>query len=194
MSLYTFGRVVCRLFFGTFFPIEASGQHHIPDRGAVILCANHISSLDPPLVGTPLNRMVHFMAKAELFNIPLFGTMIGKLGAFPVKRGGVSKESIRHALQMLGEGGILGIFPQGSRGGSMGKKGAASLAMRSGATVIPVAIIGSYKLFRKMKIVYGKPLDFSALRETSGSDLLEQATEHIMSSIRELIEANSKAR
>ncbi|GAA3405255.1 lysophospholipid acyltransferase family protein [Paenibacillus hodogayensis] len=191
MKLYRFGRLVCRIFFKTFFRVEVSGREHIPDKGAVILCSNHISTLDPPLVGTPLNRMVHFMAKAELFKIPVFGPMISNLGAFPVKRGGVSKESIRHALQMLGEGGVLGIFPEGSRGGGMGKKGAASLALRSGATVVPVAIIGTYKLFGKMKIVYGQPLDLSPMRESSSSESLEQATEHIMASIKQLREANS---
>lgn len=190
-KLYRFGRWVCRVFFKTFYRIEASGQSNVPDEGAVILCSNHISTLDPPLVGTPLQRKVHFMAKAELFKVPLFGPLIANLGAFPVKRGGVSKESIRHALQLLGEGGVLGIFPEGTRGGGMGKKGAASLAVRSGATVIPVAIIGKYRLFGKLKVIYGKPVDLSAMREASGSESLEQATEHIMVSIRKLIEANS---
>ncbi|MDF2713315.1 MAG: plsC [Paenibacillus sp.] len=190
-KLYRFGRWVCRVYFKTFYRIEASGQENIPSEGAVILCSNHISTLDPPLVGTPLERKVFFMAKAELFKIPLFGPLIAGLGAFPVKRGGVSKESIRHALQLLGDGGVLGIFPEGTRGGGMGKKGAASLAVRSGATVIPVAIIGKYKLFGKLKVVYGKPVDLSAMREAANSDSLEQATEHIMASIRKLIEAHS---
>ncbi|MEF3301834.1 lysophospholipid acyltransferase family protein [Paenibacillus sp. GYB003] len=193
MSLYRVGRVICRMFFKSLYRYEASGRHNVPEDGAVILCSNHISTLDPPFVGTPLNRKVHFMAKAELFNIPVFGRLIASLGAFPVKRGGVSKESIRHALQLLGEGGVLGIFPEGTRGGGgMGKKGAASLALRSGATVIPVAIIGEYKPFRKMKIVYGEPVDLSRIREESNSDSLEQATEHIMASIRRLKEAHTR--
>lgn len=190
MQLYRFGRAVCRMFFKTFYRIQSSGQENIPREGAVILCSNHISTLDPPLVGIPLERKVHFMAKAELFKVPLFGKLIANLGAFPVKRGGVSKESIRHALQLLEEGGVLGIFPEGTRGGGMGKKGAASLALRSGATVIPVAIIGNYKLFAKLRIVYGKPVNLSAMREAANSESLELATEHIMASIRQLIEAN----
>lgn len=189
MQLYRFGRFVCRVFFHTFFRLEVSGTEHVPEHGAVILASNHISTLDPPLVGTPLKRVVRFMAKEELFKVPVLGFIIRNVGAFPVKRGGVSKESIRHALKLLGEGGVMGIFPEGTRGGGMGKKGAASLAMRSGATVVPVGIIGNYKIFSKIKIVYGKPVDLSAYRESASSESLEQATEHIMSSIRELLTA-----
>lgn len=80
------------------------------------MCSNHISNLDPPTVGILLKRKVHFMAKAELFNVPVLGPLIGKLGAFPVKRGGVSKESIKLALNILRDGKVMGIFPEGSRG------------------------------------------------------------------------------
>jgi 1-acyl-sn-glycerol-3-phosphate acyltransferase len=192
MMLYRIGRVVCRLFFGFFFRLRATGMSNIPREGPVILCSNHISTLDPPIIGTPLERNIHFMAKAELFRIPLFSALIRSLGAFPVKRGGVSKESIRHALRLLEEGGMMGIFPEGSRrGDGMGKKGAASLALRSGATVIPVAIIGNYKLFRQMRVVYGKPIDLTEFRESDRSDALEQATEHIMASIRQLLREHS---
>lgn len=180
------------MFFRTFFRYEAYGQSNVPEEGPVVLCSNHISTLDPPFVGTPLSRKVHFMAKAELFKIPLFGSLITSLGAFPVKRGGVSKESIRYALKLLGDGGVMGIFPEGSRhGGGMGKKGAASLALKSGATVIPVAIIGEYKWFRRMKIVYGEPLELSIGPDVANAEALEQATEHIMASIRELKKKHS---
>lgn len=185
-TLYRMGRTLCRVFYRVCFRLEAHGQEHVPAEGPVILCSNHISTFDPPTVGTPLTRKVHFMAKEELFRIPLFGKLIGSLGAFPVKRGGVSKESIRHALKILEDGGMLGIFPEGSRGGGMGKKGAASLAARSGATVVPAAIIGSYGLFRKIKVVYGKPIEFAGLKDAANSDKLEQATERIMTEIREL--------
>ncbi|RKN84608.1 lysophospholipid acyltransferase family protein [Paenibacillus ginsengarvi] len=191
MSLYRFGRFVCRVFYKTVYRYETTGLHHIPDKGPVILCSNHISTLDPPLVGIALSRKVHFMAKAELFKIPVFGSMIKGLGAFPVKRGGVSKESIRAALQLLGDDGVLGIFPEGTRGGGMGKKGAASLAFRSGAAVIPVAIIGEYKPFRKMRVIYGEPVDLTSFSEQANSDSLEQATEHIMSTIKSLKQAHS---
>jgi len=192
MGFYEFGRVVTRVFFKVFYNLRAEGVEHIPDEGGVILCSNHISTLDPPLIGTPLNRRIHFMAKAELFKIPLFKQLITALGAFPVKRGSVSKETIRYAQRLLSEGGMIGIFPEGTRGGGgMGKKGAASLALRTGAAVIPVAIIGSYRLFRPMKIVYGKPVDLSRFAVQSNSETLEEATELIMDAIRNLVQEHS---
>ncbi|MGO4494560.1 lysophospholipid acyltransferase family protein [Paenibacillus sp. 2RAB27] len=192
--LYRIGRALFRFIFTVFFRMRAIGMDNVPTQGAVVLCGNHTSLLDPPFLGSPLRRKVHFMAKAELFDIPVLGSIISKVGAFPVKRGGVSRESIRLAVQLLRDGNMLGVFPEGSRSnaGGMGKKGAASLALKSGAAVVPVAIVGTYSLFRRMTIVYGKPLDMSAYEGGSSEDL-EQATEAIMKEIRRLHTVTSKA-
>ncbi|OCT12510.1 acyl-phosphate glycerol 3-phosphate acyltransferase [Paenibacillus pectinilyticus] len=192
--LYRIGRALFRFMFTVFFRMRAIGMENVPSQGAVVLCGNHTSLLDPPFLGTPLRRKVHFMAKAELFDIPVLGSIISKVGAFPVKRGGVSRESIRLAVQLLRDGNMLGVFPEGSRSnaGGMGKKGAASLALKSGATVVPVAIVGTYSLFRRMTIVYGAPMDMSAFAGGSSEDL-EQATEAIMKEIRRLHMVTSKA-
>ncbi|KRE98222.1 acyl-phosphate glycerol 3-phosphate acyltransferase [Paenibacillus sp. Soil766] len=192
--LYRIGRALFRFIFTVFFRMRAIGMENVPTQGAVVLCGNHTSLLDPPFLGSPLRRKVHFMAKAELFDIPVLGSIISKVGAFPVKRGGVSRESIRLAVQLLRDGNMLGVFPEGSRSnaGGMGKKGAASLALKSGAAVVPVAIVGTYSLFRRMTIVYGKPLDMSAYEGGSSEDL-EQATEAIMKEIRRLHTVTSKA-
>lgn len=186
--LYRTFRIFFRIFFNSLYRLKVYGTEHIPEQGAVILCSNHISLLDPPIVGTPLQRKVHYMAKAELFNIPLFGRLITKFGAFPVKRGGVSRESIRHCLALLADGKVLGVFPEGSRHNKTGKgqKGAASLALKSNATVIPVAIIGQYKLFRRMKIAYGEPIDLREYADDHTSQGLERVTELIMSNIEAL--------
>ncbi|MGG1598713.1 lysophospholipid acyltransferase family protein [Paenibacillus naphthalenovorans] len=186
--LYTFFRGIFRLLFRILFRLQAEGRENIPKEGAVVLCANHRSNWDPPVLGTPLDRKVHYMAKAELFQVPVLGYILPRIGAFPVKRGGVSKESIRLSLQLLKDGHMLGIFPEGTRSnaGGMGKKGAASLAMKSGATVIPAAIIGSYKPFRRMKVVYGPPVDISEFAD-GGPEGLEQATDKIMTVIRAMV-------
>jgi 1-acyl-sn-glycerol-3-phosphate acyltransferase len=191
--LYRFCRAVLRLLFTVFYRLEASGQHNIPASGPVVLCGNHTSNLDPPLLGTPISRKVHYMAKAELFNMPIIGWLIPRLGAFPVKRGGVSKESIRLAIQLLTEGNVLGVFPEGTRSnaGGMGKKGAAMLALKSNAVVIPVSIIGNYSLFRKMRVHYGEPVDLTEFAG-GGSDNLEAATDKIMRIIRETVTAREK--
>lgn len=192
--LYRIGRGFFRVLFAILFRLRAMGLENIPEAGSVVLCSNHISLWDPPVLGTPLKRKVYFMAKAELFDIPVLGFLIKNVGAFPVKRGGVSKESIRLATSLLKEGNVMGIFPEGSRSnaGGMGKKGAASLALKSGATVIPVAIIGNYRLFRRMSIVYGKPVDLRAFAAASSEDL-EKATDLIMREIRHLHETYNRA-
>lgn len=186
--LYRFFRQLFRIMFATIFRLKASGLENIPREGGVVLCANHTSNFDPPLLGCPLEREVHYMAKAELFDVPVLGMILPKIRAFPVKRGGVSKESIKLSLQLLKDGNVMGIFPEGTRSnaGGMGKKGAAMLALRSGATVIPAAIVGGYRPFRQMKVIYGPPIDLSEFAE-SGSEGLEPATEKIMATIRAMV-------
>ncbi len=191
--LYVIFRFLLRVMYTILFRLEARGTHHIPESGPVILASNHLSNLDPPTVGVKVRRKVHFMAKEELFKIPVFGWLIHSFGAFPVKRGGVSKDAIKSAISLLKEGNVMGIFPEGSRNnqGGMAKKGAAMIAMRSGAVVVPVAIVGQYKLFRKTIVYYGEPIDLSAIIEESSSDTLDQITDLIMTRIRELAASHS---
>lgn len=193
MLLYRSLRFGFRGLFKILYRWEIIGAENVPEQGPVVLCCNHTSNWDPPFLGSALSRKVNYMAKAELFNIPVFGWIIRQVGAFPVKRGGVSKESIKLAIQLLRDGQILGVFPEGSRSnaGGMGKKGAASLALKSGATVVPAAIVGGYKLFRKTSVIYGKPLDLSEYAGGS-SEQLEAATDKILSVIRQMIEEKKK--
>ncbi|MCK9857388.1 MULTISPECIES: lysophospholipid acyltransferase family protein [Paenibacillus] len=189
--LYGIFKAVFNVLYGLLFRLEVRGLENIPKEGSVILCSNHISLLDPPAVGIRVPRKVHYMAKAELFKIPVFGPLIRAWGAFPVKRG-VGKDAIRSALNLLGEGKVMGIFPEGTRNsdGAAAKKGAAMIAYRSGAAIIPVAVVGHYKLFRKMRVFYGKPVDISAIINESSPDKLDLITDAIMSRIYEMIEKN----
>lgn len=192
---YTFARALLRLLYRFLFRLEAKRKDYVPKEGGVVLCSNHISLLDPPAIGIMLDRKVRFMAKAELFNVPVLGKIINGLGAFPVKRGGVGKETIRTAFNLLRDGDIMGIFPEGTRntdGAVAAKKGAAMIALKSGAAVVPVAVIGEYKLFRKTKVVYGPPIDMSDLLE-HGSGALELATERIMEHIHRIIREEKAA-
>lgn len=184
---YSFARIVVRLFLKVFFRFESKGVENVPASGPVIMCSNHISYLDPLAVAAPLNRKVWFMAKSELFRTPLFRQLIVYLGAFPVKRGGVSKETIRTVLHLLRQGELVCIFPQGTRSDVIdeGKKGAASFALKSGTLVVPVYISG-YKLFSKNRVVYGQPIDLSVLRDDPDGDRLEKATEWIIQGIKSL--------
>ncbi|MDT3426837.1 1-acyl-sn-glycerol-3-phosphate acyltransferase [Paenibacillus forsythiae] len=186
--IYVICRGLLRLIYSVLFPLKTVGIENIPNEGGVLLCGNHTSNLDPFTMGIKLERKVNYMAKAELFKVPVLGPLIKRVGAFPVKRGGVSKESIKTALHLLRSGQVMGIFPEGTRNSDVGiaKKGAATFALRSGAAVVPAAIIGPYKPFRRMVVVYGAPIDLSEYA-AGGSDSAEAVTDLIMSRIREML-------
>ncbi|MGO4888140.1 lysophospholipid acyltransferase family protein [Anaerobacillus sp. MEB173] len=190
MNLYEIGRTIFRGYFNVMSRVEIIGADNVPADGGVILCCNHINNLDPTLLGTFCKRKVLFMAKAELFSIPVLKTVLTKIGTFPVKRGMSDKQALRHAIKVLKEGHVLGIYPEGTRSktGELGKglAGVGFFALKTDAAVVPCAIVGDYKPFKKLKMIYGKPLDFSAYREQKIS--AEEATEYIMSEIKKLIE------
>lgn len=194
--LYLFCRWVVRCILTLLYRVEAVGAGQVPAEGPLVLCGNHRSSLDPPLVACYLPRRVRFMAKAELFRVPGFSALIRALGAFPVNRGGVTMETMKTAVKVLKEGSVLVIFPEGTRQKSgklgEGKKGAASMALRSGANVVPVAIVGSYKPFRRMKIVYGQPFDAKArVSHLPPSEQSDALTAQIMSEIQSLLDRHA---
>ncbi|WP_256757267.1 1-acyl-sn-glycerol-3-phosphate acyltransferase [Cohnella sp. WQ 127256] len=193
--LYRFCRAILRAIFILLFRLEARGVSNIPLDGPVILCSNHKSLLDPITLGVRVPRKVHYMAKEELFRIPLFGSLIRAVGAFPVKRGGVSKEAIRTAINLLQAGNVMGIFPEGTRNESvgMGKRGAVTMAIRSKAIIVPVALVGEYRPFRKMIAVYGAPIDLVPYAEQGTTESMEEATELIMSRIREMAKTSQPA-
>ena len=97
--IYVFCRAVVRGLFAILYRFESVGVHNIPSEGGVLICSNHISVRDPISVGIHVKRQVKFMAKAELFNIPVFGWLVRQLGAFPVKRGGVRVRLWESALK-----------------------------------------------------------------------------------------------
>ncbi len=125
------------------------GNALVPLQGPLVVVANHGSHLDPPLLGHALGRPVAFMAKADLFQIPILGSIIRACGAYPVKRGASNREAIRTASARLEEGWAIGVFLDGARQRdgrvNQPRPGAALLAARSGAPLLPVAIINSHR-------------------------------------------------
>ncbi|MBG9448826.1 1-acyl-sn-glycerol-3-phosphate acyltransferase [Cytobacillus firmus] len=190
MNLYAFAKAAVYGVLKPIYRFEVFGKENFPKEGGVLLCSNHIDNLDPPVVGINAPRPVYFMAKEELFNVPVLGKIVPHLNAFPVKRGMSDREALRKGLGILKEGNVLGLFPEGTRSktGQLGKglAGAGFFALRSEAHVVPCAIIGPYKAFSKLKVVYGKPIDMNELRERKAS--AEETTDMIMSEIRKLIE------
>lgn len=182
--IYGICRIVARVLYALVYRLEARGVSNVPASGPVVLCCNHKSLQDPITLAAWLNRKVYYMAKEELFRIPVLRSVIRYFGAFPVRRGGVSKEAVRTAIALLKEGKVLGIFPEGTRNRTLGegKRGAVTMALRAGAKVVPVALIGSYRPFTKLIVVYGEPLD---LQPFAGDT--EAATEAVMACIREML-------
>ena len=134
---------------------RVEGLEHVPRHGPFILVANHRSLADPPIIGWAVGhrvgRVVHFMAKEEMRSWPIIGWLAERSGVFWVRRGEGDRSAQRAALRLLGEGRPIAIFPEGtrSRDATLGeaKPGAALLAIRSGAPLLPVGIAGTERLF-----------------------------------------------
>jgi 1-acyl-sn-glycerol-3-phosphate acyltransferase len=157
----------------TWFRIRVEGSGHIPAGGPVILASNHRSNMDPVLLAAAVRRPVAFMAKAELFVWPL-GWILRLIGQFPVQRGGIDREALRRTSAVLARGGVLGLFPEGTRGdGSFASvhPGLAYIVLRERCPVLPVAIFGTERVRRRfgwlpfaspVRIVIGPPIDLPA--------------------------------
>ena len=170
------------------FRVGKIGKENLPKTGAYIMCANHTSNWDPPIIVACTNRKMHIMAKAELFKNKFICWFAEKCWVFPVKRGGKDIESMKHSLKVLKDGEMLMLFPEGTRNGmsknGRAQNGAAFMALRTGVPVIPVGIIGDMKPFHKVTLNYGKPLDFSEYKSNKPEkEVLEKVSQEIMDNI-----------
>ena len=190
VDFYSFAKGIVKGVLTPLYRIQTIGVDRFPKEGAVLLCANHISNLDPPVVGITAPRPIRFMAKEELFRVPVVKTLVKNLHAFPVKRGMNDRQALRIGLEVLKQGEVLGIFPEGthSKDGRLKKAlpGVGFFALRTDAAVVPCAIIGPYRPFVPLKVVYGAPIDMAPLRARKASP--EEAADYIMDHIRQLLE------
>ena len=173
------------------------GKENIPKKASFILVSNHGSLLDPPLLGHAVGRNISFMAKSELFSIPLLGYIIKACGAYPVKRGVADKTTIKIACQKLSNNNSIGIFIDGTRqkDGRVNKpkQGAALLAFKNQKFLLPVAIINSHRLvrsrffipfFTKIVIKVGKPINPPKF---SSKEDLAMVTKYLQESINNML-------
>lgn len=178
--LYTVIRI-CGLIMFSILGLKREGLENLPSSGPVVVVANHISNWDPLILGFALPRPLCYMAKAELFKIPVLAWFLPKVYAFPVNRGAVDRQAIRLALDIIKDGRVLGIFPEGKRNTGQEpvvvKPGAALLALKAGCPIVPVACIGTSGVlpigwFKPLKIVVGKTINPEIETESSNHSIV----------------------
>ena len=182
-----FYRLCCafaRPFYNLFYPSTVEGLENLPDEGGCIVCANHLSARDPFYLAVKVrNRYLHFMAKAELFRFKPVAWFMRGLMSFPVDRGHNDLNAVRTSLKLVAEGHALALFPQGTRSRDNSRtpmlSGVSMIALRSGAPVIPAYIDGPYRLFRRTRVCFGKPVSFEGLGRRVDSPTMEAATHRI---------------
>jgi 1-acyl-sn-glycerol-3-phosphate acyltransferase len=176
------------------YRLEAQGLERLPREGGFVLAANHTSNFDPWPLGLPLwpRRQLFFMAKAELFN-PLLAPVLRGSGAFPIRRGAVDVEAMTTAVRICKEGGIVAMFPEGTRQAKGLRKkfehrprtGSTRIALAAGVPLVPAAISGTDRLARyaKLTIAFGDPVPFDGLEGHSSPEAQQTATERLMERI-----------
>ncbi len=200
--LLTLCRVILRM--------RIDGLENVPSSGPLIVVGNHLHNADPLLISIAVPRPVHYMAKKELFTIPVIGRIIRRGGAFPVDRGTADRSAIRTADQTLKQGLAVGMFPEGTRSKTRSLKvalpGAAMIAQLTGAPILPVAITGSERLpfngrskpgaaegrsarppRRGVRIVVGEPFTIPARADDGSKIGRDEATNRLMAQIARLL-------
>jgi 1-acyl-sn-glycerol-3-phosphate acyltransferase len=167
-----------RFWFARLYRVELRGCERIPAVGPVILVANHESMLDPWLLGLATPRPIRYMAKSELWRHPVVRSLMEWFGTFPVSRGGGDLEAVRRGSELLAEGQVLGMFPQGTCLPYRRRpwhRGAARLALSTGTAIVPVCIVGSERALRpgkfklglpRIRLLVGEPIEVEQRRPT----------------------------
>lgn len=166
--------IICKIFYmirlKLIYRIEVEGLENVPKDNEYIVCPNHLSTLDPPMVAAILPRAVSFMAKKELFDIPFIRWWIDWLGTFAVNRESLGPSTIKTVMEIKKSKWVFGIFPEGTRGvpGTIGQvsKGFAGLAKITKCSVLPVGLVGTEQARHipftgKIKVKIGKPIPYN---------------------------------
>ena len=164
---------------------QIKGKENIPPEGPLLIVANHLNLADPPIVSVSIARETRFMAKEELFKAKFTGYFIGSFGAFPVRRSQADTRAVRQALKILADGLALVVFPEATRSPDAQLQpafpGAALIAVRSGAPILPIGITGTEKMrgktwpFRRPRITVniGPAFHLPAGNKATKQDLAE---------------------
>ena len=203
---YAFAWATCHCVFTVYFRWRVFHSERVPRQGPVILASNHASFLDPPLIGTALPRQINYLARESLFRFPVLKTILRWWSAVPVNREGGGAKGLKAILERLLAGGVIVLFPEGTRtrDGQLqpARSGIGLTVIKSTAPVVPVRVFGSYEAFgrhvrfprpRRLVVTFGQPMWFEQLRaEAKGcskarlKEIYQQIADEIMTAIAKL--------
>jgi 1-acyl-sn-glycerol-3-phosphate acyltransferase len=196
---YSFFRACCRIAATVFFDLKVYGVENVPNTGGVLLLSNHRSFLDPACIGVQLRRPASYLAKSELFEVPVFGRVIPRLNAFPVRQGAGDIGAVRETIKRLKEGRVLTVFPEGSRsldGELQPLAGGFTLIVRkAGVPIVPVGIDGSYQAWARgtalprcapVRVKFGSPLHVQEMKPAEIVTTVESALRGLIADLRKI--------
>ena len=190
-----FIRVIMKHFFSFLETIvyrpKIVGMKNIPKQGAALICPNHVHALDSAIIVAKFKRKVNVLAKQELYKNGFIRFIADIFGIYPVKPDNKSMESVKISLKILKNGGLLMLFPEGTRNGMAKgvkpKDGAIKLAIKGNVPIIPIGFQGNFKPFRKIKLNIGEPIYYTEYKdEINNKELIEELTTELMKKIVEL--------
>ena len=203
---YRLSWIFFRALLASYFRCRFLHPERIPATGPVILASNHASFLDPPLVGAGCTRPVNYLARHTLFDLPVLAALLRSWKVVPVDREGGGGPGLKAILDRLRAGGIILLFPEGTRSSNgelrPAKPGIGLVVIKSSAPVVPVRVFGTFAAYgrqmkfprpRRLIVKYGHPLDFQALREEARTcskprlkEIYQQVADTIMGAIARL--------
>jgi len=203
---YRLGWSCFRLMYATYFRWRIFNPERVPQTGGVILASNHASFLDPPLVGSGLNRSINYLARESLFRFPGIGALLRSWNAVPVDRDGGGAAGLKAILDRLLSGGGIILFPEGTRtrDGKLqpARSGIGLIVIKSQAPVVPVRTFGTFEAYgrnhsfprpRRVAVKYGEPMRFEQLRLEAKTcpkarlkEIYQQIADEIMAAIAKL--------
>ena len=197
--IYPIGKYLGRFCIGTFGRLEVKGHDSVPPFGPLLLVCNHISYIDPPLLVATIGRRLNFIAKQELFANPLYSFIFKQFGVYPLNRSGPAVDAVRLSLDLLSQDQALVVFPEGRRSSDhslqQGLPGAAYIAMKSQAILLPVGITGTEKIplwrlpfpFVRLSVNIGQPFSLPVIEGTPSREVMKSLSDMIMGRIAALL-------